>query len=178
MSSLPLSTADKKRLAQCAKEANKLLAQLFAIDHSGKESTSIIRQLRELLPKLDALTNVPPALREIIDAGINGAGLGAHLPPVAARWPEWRKQLHETATEWLKSVSRDAATMRAPKATVNMRMADEIQRHPDAMGWTITQWQKHLKCGRATIQGTETWRNLENYRLSKKAERMNDRRRR
>jgi hypothetical protein len=107
-STLPLSATENKRLAQCAREASKLLAQLFAIGHSGKESTSIIRQLRELLPQFAALTNVPPALREIIDAGPDGAGLGAHRPPASARWPEWRRQLHEAASAWLGSVARDA----------------------------------------------------------------------
>jgi hypothetical protein len=174
---LPLSTADKKRLAQCAKEAEELLKQLFAIGQPGKESTSIIRQLRGLMPKMDVLANVPSALHEIIQAGPDGAGVGAHQPPASARWPEWRKQLHETATEWLKSVSRDAATTRVPKATVNMRMAEEIQKNPEAIGWTITQWQKYLKCGRATIQGTATWRSLESHRLSEKAKRIKDRRR-
>jgi hypothetical protein len=155
-----------------------LLKQLFAIERPGKESTAIIRQLRELLPKLDALTNVPSVLREIIHAGPDGAGLGMHQWPASAHWPEYRRQLHETATEWLKSASRATATTRVPKATVNMRMADEIQKNPDAMGWTITQWQRHLKCGRATIQETDTWRMLESYRQNKKAEGMKDRRRR
>jgi hypothetical protein len=177
-STLPLSASEKKRLAQCAREADGLLGRLLPIDCPGKESTSIIRQLRELLPKLDALTNVPPTLREIITAGPDGAGLGVHRPPASARWPVLRKQMHEAASAWLKSVSRDAATTKVPKATVNMRMADEIQKNPNAMGWTITQWQQHLKCSRAAIQGTATWRSLERCRLTKKAERIKDRHRR
>jgi hypothetical protein len=107
-SALPLSATDNKRLARCAREANELLAKLFAIDHPGTESMSIIRQLRQLMPKLDALTNVPPALCEIIAAGPDGAGLGMHLQPVSALWPEYRKQLHEAASASLESVVRDA----------------------------------------------------------------------
>jgi hypothetical protein len=101
---IPLSTAEKKRLTQCANEAKQLLCELFRIDRSGQKSKPIIRRLRELLPMLEALTVVAPAFREIIDAGPDGAGFGWHQPPMLQYWPAYRKQLHDEALRWLEAL--------------------------------------------------------------------------
>lgn len=121
-STLPLSATENKRLGRCAREAKKLLAQLITVDHSGKESKSIIRQLRELLPKLAVLSNVHPNLHDIIAAGPDGSGVGMHMQPVSAIWPEYRKRLHDAAIAWLESIARDAEGTRIeePRLTVNL----------------------------------------------------------
>ncbi len=56
------------------------------------------------------------------------------------------------------------------KATINMRMADVLQNEIEAMGWTISQWQAHLKCSRAAIAESKTWSNLTVNRAERKAE--------
>jgi hypothetical protein len=93
-----LSSTERKRLAQLAKETAQVLNDLLAIE-LPRESRSIIRRLRHLLPKLENLTDVIPALHEIIEAGPDGAGCGMHQNP--ASWSEYRKQLHELALQWL-----------------------------------------------------------------------------
>ena len=60
------------------------------------------------------------------------------------------------------------------KATINARMIDALFKRPEAKDWTITQWQQHLdgKPGRATIHGTNTWRELEKMRTDTKMARL------
>jgi hypothetical protein len=65
-----------------------------------------------------------------------------------------------------------------PKATVNMRMLDELQKNPEVRGWTCRQWAKHLKCGASTVAETAVWKELYVPRETVKAERSRDRRRR
>jgi hypothetical protein len=113
----PLSATDSKRLTQYAREAGELLGRLSGIDRPWQESTSVIRKLRELLPKLEALAGGASAVRVIIAAGPDGAGLGTHLPPASAHWPGWRRRLHEAASEWLGAVLRGAPKQRKRRRT-------------------------------------------------------------
>lgn len=62
-------------------------------------------------------------------------------------------------------------------ATANERMAGEIIKKPDAMGWNSPKWSQFLKCAKSTVVATQTWKKLESARLQAKAERMLDRRR-
>ena len=67
---------------------------------------------------------------------------------------------------------------RKPKrATANQLMLDLIQRQPESRGWTVSQWCKATKRGKATIHATETWKQLETFRLELKATKATDRRR-
>ena len=65
----------------------------------------------------------------------------------------------------------EAETSTKPqKATVNARMFDTLHKRPEAKDWTVTQWQEHLggTTGRATIHGTNTWKELERMRTAAK----------
>lgn len=64
-----------------------------------------------------------------------------------------------------------------PKATVNARMLELMQKDPKVKGWTCQEWAKKLGCARSTVHGTETWKMLGQFRLEQKADRANDRRR-
>lgn len=65
-----------------------------------------------------------------------------------------------------------------PKASVNARMLETIQKNPEAMGWTTTQWAKHLHCAKSTVADTKTWKDLAMGRDRARAERATDRRQR
>ena len=43
-----------------------------------------------------------------------------------------------------------------PKATVNSRILELIQKEPKARGWTCQQWAERLKCGKSTVAETDT----------------------
>jgi hypothetical protein len=96
---------------------------------------------------------------------------------------ELRDILNCATQKRLRQLEPAAATNanlgRKPKATINMRMADEVLKNPEAMGWTTVQWQRCLKCrSRSTIADTATWKNLEIHRAGLKAARRKDRTRR
>jgi hypothetical protein len=86
------------------------------------------------------------------------------LPPHADTYPN--TALANTGGQ-RKSASRNA--------TCNERMAGEITKNPEALGWNSRQWAEYLKCAKSTVVATETWKRLEIARLKAKAERMKDR---
>ena len=63
------------------------------------------------------------------------------------------------------------------KASVNARMIEAIQDNPESMGWNSPQWARHLKCGKTSVVGTKTWKDLSTRRERERAERALDRRR-
>jgi hypothetical protein len=67
---------------------------------------------------------------------------------------------------------------RAKKATVNARMIDALQSHPEAIGWTAKKWSQHLRCSPAAIVATNAWKSMKLDREKGRAERAKDRRRR
>ena len=99
----------------------------------------------------------------------------------AARLSEWvRREIRARTVgrqEGEKSAKARPTNETRQPATANERMAGTIMENPDAMGWNSPQWAKYLKCGRSTVVQTATWKKLESARLSAKAERMKDRRR-
>ncbi len=58
----------------------------------------------------------------------------------------------------------------------NDQMAGMIVSKPESMGWSSTQWSKHLGFARSTIVDTPTWKKLKSARLQDLAERKKDRR--
>tara|TARA_B100001123_G_scaffold386875_1_gene461699 strand:+ start:331 stop:1092 length:762 start_codon:yes stop_codon:yes gene_type:complete len=69
------------------------------------------------------------------------------------------------------------ASKSGPKATVNVRMLAVIQENPEAIGWSCSEWAKHLKCARSTVVATMTWKTFKRHREMDKAERDLSRRR-
>lgn len=49
---------------------------------------------------------------------------------------------------------------RQPKISTNARMIDILTRCYDARSWTVSEWCEKLNVGRATVNGTDTWRTL------------------
>ncbi len=49
---------------------------------------------------------------------------------------------------------------RRGRLMVKERMEATLIKKPEALGWTITEWQKELKCSRGVVQKTETWERL------------------
>jgi hypothetical protein len=77
----------------------------------------------------------------------------------------------------LNSSAAGSSDDKPKRATVNMRMMDEIQKNREAMGWGATKWSRHLRCSKAAVCEAQTYKNLESARLAAKAEHMKDRRR-
>jgi hypothetical protein len=46
------------------------------------------------------------------------------------------------------------------KTTVNSRMLDTVQKTPESVGWTVTQWEAHLGCSRGAIAKAPAWQSL------------------
>lgn len=63
------------------------------------------------------------------------------------------------------------ARMQRPRATINARMLETLQKNPDARGWTVRKWTEYLKCSRAGVHDTETWRQLSALRELERVER-------
>ena len=70
--------------------------------------------------------------------------------------------------------SQSSTTGKSKRPTVNARMIDTLCKRPEAKDWTVTQWREHLggKTGRATIHGTNTWKELEKMRTATKTTRL------
>jgi hypothetical protein len=75
-----------------------------------------------------------------------------------------------------KVTANDKTPASTPKAGVNARMIETIQSNHEAMGWTCTQWAKHLRCGKSTVAETKTWKDITMARDRKRAELATDRR--
>ncbi len=130
---------------------------------------------RVALPPLEAMSwtwpNIPPISAKRLHrldrvATVLECVLAGRRPPA---------EKHKRTLNNRKSIGKG----RPKRATVNMRMMETIQVNPEAMGWTSTQWQKHLKCrSRSVITDTQIWKSLEINRLRLKAERGESKRRR
>jgi hypothetical protein len=114
-----------------------------------------------LEPKADIFTVVALAVRRLVAADLIRKEAGANQPIGEQSEP--------------CAVHRDDE----PKpAKVNDRMKAELVTNLEtAKGWTAQQWSDHLRCAKATVCGTETWKSLSLLRQQAKAERRNDRRR-
>jgi hypothetical protein len=79
---------------------------------------------------------------------------------------------------------RQSFTSRTPvrekkgkKVTVDQRMKLLLIEKPESSGWTVTKFQKELKCSRGAVGGAPTWQMLESARKLGKNERAKDRHR-
>ena len=68
--------------------------------------------------------------------------------------------------------------VRGKKPGVNARMLETIQQDTESMGWSSTNWAKHLKCAKSSVVATQAWQDLAMGRDRVKAERARDRGRR
>ena len=82
--------------------------------------------------------------------------------------------LNESPTVTATEASKPSPDGKPKKPTINARMIDTLGKRPEAKDWSVTQWQEHLggKTGRATIHGTNTWKELEKMRTAAKATRL------
>jgi hypothetical protein len=64
------------------------------------------------------------------------------------------------------------------KKRINARMLETIKNDTASMGWSSSQWAKHLRCAKSSVVETEAWKDLAMRRERRKAERACDRRRR
>jgi len=118
-----------------------------------KDPRPIAAELVELLA---------PGDDECIDGGIldcaerlTYGGLSAELLQATAG---------ETAPATARQLEIDDQLQTRTPATINARMLESLQKTPDCHGWTVTQWCEHLKCSRAAVHKTDTWKELQNAR--------------
>ena len=65
---------------------------------------------------------------------------------------------------------------REKRMTIDQRMKLMLFDKPESSGWSITEFETELKCSRAGIHKTASWKALDAARKLGKAERRNDRR--
>lgn len=65
---------------------------------------------------------------------------------------------------------------RGKRMTIDQRMKLVLFEKPESSGWSVTQFEAELKCSRAGIHKTASWKALEAARKLGKAERRKDRR--
>jgi hypothetical protein len=56
---------------------------------------------------------------------------------------------------------------------VGERMEATLIKKPEALGWTVTEWVAELKCARAAVQKTDTWKRLHAAHVVAKVEAKN-----
>jgi hypothetical protein len=117
--------------------------------------------------------------RRVHDAMSGGCDVTNHEGIDAAIVAEWAKAERALQSAFPDSDAPREQTVRNGKtaAPTNARMLDVLTRKPECRGWTITQWTRELKCARATIQKTETWKELNAARKLIRAEHATTKRR-
>jgi hypothetical protein len=71
-----------------------------------------------------------------------------------------------------KGDARPKKKKRPPKATVNQRMTEVIEKNPESLLWTVTHWTNHLKCSRAAVHAAQAYRGCREAQEAVKRERM------
>lgn len=98
------------KLKIIAQELAKLLEDWHAITKNGDDGNlpgwmPLIRKVRALAKQAEAITELPPSLETIIQAGPHGNGIGMHTMP--AEWKRYADELHKHTREWLATVQKE-----------------------------------------------------------------------
>ncbi len=95
----------------------------------------------------------------------------------------WLGRLRQHAAELRAALPQPASVADKPpreqhgkRMTIDQRMKLVLFEKPESSGWSITEFETELKCSRAGIHKTASWKALEAARKLGKAERRNDRR--
>jgi hypothetical protein len=132
---------------------------------------------RQAVPKpwMKLLTS-PDAARKFLRDALAWIGQEAKrffgVPAMSAKQEQENMQFGDSA---LTGNTPSGAAFAAKPATTNQRMLEMIQKNPEARNWTITQWLKELGTkSRATVHGTETWKELQKAREEAKRARQGE----
>jgi hypothetical protein len=55
-----------------------------------------------------------------------------------------------------------------PRATVNARMIDELQRNPESANWSCRKWAERMKCVKRSVEKTAAWKMILQTRAANK----------
>lgn len=104
-----------------------------------------------------------------------------HLPEDPAAWIRTAETLRAAVptreeSKAVQPASKKRSTGKV-RATINARIIDLLQQHPEASGWSARKIAAHLKCGKSTVAATNTYLVLEVERTKARAERATAQRR-
>ncbi len=149
-----LPTATLNLLAELAREANRALRRILLAVAGEMGPLAQSQNWDALLAEIGhGESAVWQMLREAVER---------------APAPDDGQETENTDAKWGPNGGR---------ATINARIIDLLQQHPEAAGWSARKIAAHLKCGKSTVADTSTYRVLEVERTKARAERANAQRR-